>query len=438
MIDAELLRKNPELFQKACDNRKIKVVIADVLALDERRRKTMSEVQTMQAERNTVSKSVPTIKDKAEKTEVIRRMKELGDTLKAKEEELSVMEASWKTAVSAIPNLPLAHVPVGLSEEENVVIRTHGTPRVFDFPVKDHIALGKHLDIIDVERAAIVSGSRFAYLKGDAVRLQMAIIQMTFATLADEKLIATIVKKNGLSVSPKAFVPFLPPVIMQREVMDRMDRLQPEDQRYLLPEDGQVLVGSAEHTMGPYFMETTLPVEQLPVRFIGYSTAFRREAGTYGKDMGGILRVHQFDKLEIESFSTAESGEDEQKLIVALQEHLVSLLEVPFRVVQKCTFDIGKPNANGIDIDCWIPSQKTYRETHTSDYMTDFQARRLKTFYKDGESKKLVHMNDATAFAIGRALIAILENHQNADGSVTIPVALRPYMGGQTMIIPRA
>ncbi len=438
MIDLELLRTNPELFQKACDNRKIPIVIADVLALDERRRATMSEVQTMQAERNTVSKSVPTIKDKAEKTEVIRRMKELGDTLKAKEEELSVMEASWKTAVSAIPNLPLAHVPVGLSEKENVVIRTHGTPRAFDFPVKDHIALGKHLDIIDVERAAIVSGSRFAYLKGDAVRLQMAIIQMTFAVLADEKLIATIAKKNKLSVSSKAFVPFLPPVIMQREVMDRMDRLQPEDQRYLLPEDGQVLVGSAEHTMGPYYMETTLPVEQLPVRFIGYSTAFRREAGTYGKDMGGILRVHQFDKLEIESFSTAESGEDEQKLIVALQEYLVSQLDVPFRVIQKCTFDIGKPNANGIDIECWVPSQQTYRETHTSDYMTDFQARRLKTFYKDADSKKLVHMNDATAFAIGRALIAILENHQNADGSVTIPEALRPYMGGQKMIVPRA
>ncbi len=438
MIDLEHLRKNPDLYQKACDNRKIPIVIADVLALDERRRAAMSEVQTMQAERNAVSKSVPSITEKTEKEKVITRMKELGDSLKKQEESLALIEESWARAASSIPNLPLPHVPVGLSEADNVVVRTHGTPRRFDFPVKDHVTLGKELDIIDIERAAIVSGSRFAYLKGDAVRLQMAIIQMTFAVLADEKLIGKIAKENGLAVSSKAFVPLLPPVIMQREVMDRMDRLQPEDQRYLLPEDGQVLVGSAEHTMGPYFMETTLPIEKLPVRFIGYSTAFRREAGTYGKDMGGILRVHQFDKLEMESFSTAETGEDEQKLIVALQEYLVSQLDVPFRVLQKCTFDIGKPNANGIDIECWIPSQKTYRETHTSDYMTDFQARRLKTFYKDADGKKLVHMNDATAFAIGRMLIAILENHQNADGSVTIPTVLRQYMGGQTVIMPRA
>lgn len=437
MIDLMHLRENPDLYQKACDNRKIKIVIAEVLTLDERRRAVMSDVQAMQAERNAVSKKVPTMKEKTEKEKVIAEMKTLGDALKKKEEELAEIESQWNVIVQGIPNLPLPHVPVGLSEEENVVVRTYGKPREFDFPVKDHVTLGKELDIIDVERAALVSGSRFAYLKGDAVRLQMAIIQMTFAMLADEKLIAKIAKEHGLKVATKAFVPFLPPVIMQREVMDRMDRLQPEDQRYLLPEDGQVLVGSAEHTMGPYFMETVLEATELPVRFIGYSTAFRREAGTYGKDMGGILRVHQFDKLEIESFTTADTGEDEQKLIVALQEHLVSQLEVPFRVLQKCTYDIGKPNANGVDIECWIPSQNMYRETHTSDYMTDFQARRLKTFYKDGDKKHLVHMNDATAFAIGRALIAILENHQNADGTVTIPKALRPYMGGQEKITPR-
>jgi len=222
---------------------------------------------------------------------------------------------------------------------------------------------------------------------------------------------------------------------MRRDVMDRMDRLQPEDQRYILSEDEQVLVGSAEHTMGPYFMEKTLEEKDLPIRFIGYSTAFRREAGTYGKDMGGILRVHQFDKLEMESFTTAEAGVDEQHFIVALQEYLVQQLDIPYRVVQKCTYDIGKPNANGIDIDCWIPAQNTYRETHTSDYMTDFQARRLGIHYKTAGGKRpLVHMNDATAFAIGRTLIAILENHQNADGSVTIPEVLRPYIGGKEKI----
>ena len=437
MIDLQDLRSRPDVYQQACDNKKIALSVKDFLALDTARRALVSEVDPMRAERNRVSKDIVTMKGD-EKAAAIVAMKALGEELKAKEEKLTEVEAQWHEMQLKLPNLPLPHVPVGLSEEENVVAKVVGEPKKFSFPVRDHVALGTHLDIIDIEQAAIVSGSRFAYLKGDAVRLQMALIQLTFDVLGDERLIASIVKKEGLKVSAKPFVPVLPPVIMKREVMDRMDRLRPEEQRYLLPEDGQVLVGSAEHTLGPYYMEQTIPAEQLPVRFIGYSTAFRREAGTYGKDMGGILRVHQFDKLEMESFASADTGEDEQKLIVALQEHLVSLIEVPYRVIQKCTYDIGKPNANGIDIDCWIPAQQTYRETHTSDYMTDYQARRLGTFYKDSEGqRKLVHMNDATAFAIGRALIAILENHQNEDGSVNIPKALQKYMGGQSVIRPR-
>ncbi len=437
MIDLQDLRARPDLYQKACDNKRIALSVKDFLALDTARRALVTEVDPMRAERNRVSKDIATMKGE-EKTKAIATMKALGDELKVKEEKLVAVEADWLAMQLKLPNVPLPEVPVGLSEEENVVIRTVGEPPKFDFPVRDHVALGKHLDIIDVEQAAIVSGARFAYLKGDAVRLQMALIQLTFDLLGDEKTVAAVAKQAGLNVSTRPFVPVLPPVIMQREVMDRMDRLQPEDQRYLLPEDGQVLVGSAEHTLGPYYMEKTIPAEQLPVRFIGYSTAFRREAGTYGKDMGGILRVHQFDKLEMESFAAADTGPDEQKLIVALQEHLVQQLEVPYRVIQKCTYDIGKPNANGIDIDCWMPAQNTYRETHTSDYMTDFQARRLGTFYKDAQgTRKLVHMNDATAFAIGRALIAILENHQNEDGSVNIPKALQKYMNGQKVIIPR-
>ncbi len=434
MIDLQDLRQRPDTYQAAADNKGLKLDVKAFMNLDEQRKKLLIDVEAMRAEKNKVSKEVPQMQGD-DKAKAIAAMKELGETLKKKEEELAAIETEWNAMQLKFPNLPLPHVPVGHSEEENVEIRTWGTKPSFDFPVLDHMALGKALDIIDVEQAAIVSGSRFAYLKGDAVRLQMAIIQHTFDTLGNEKTIAEVAKKAGLSVSTKPFVPMLPPVIMQREVMDRMDRLQPEDQRYLLPEDGQVLVGSAEHTMGPYYMEKTLEIAQLPIRYVGYSSAFRREAGTYGKDMGGILRVHQFDKLEMESFATAESGEDEQKLIVALQEYLVQSLEIPYRVLQKCTYDIGKPNANGLDIECWIPSQNTYRETHTSDYMTDFQARRLGTYYKDADGKRhLMHMNDATAFAIGRILIAILENHQTKDGSVTVPEALRSYMGGQTII----
>lgn len=433
MIDLQDLRARPEAYQDAAKNKGLKVDVLAFMKLDEERRELQQHVDAMRAERNSVSKAVPTMKG-AEKEKTIAEMKALGEKLKEKEERQKFVDAEWQKTVAAIPNLPLPHVPVGHSEEENVVAKTVGEPKKFEFPAKDHMALGTALGIIDVEQAAEVSGSRFAYLKGDAVRLQMAIIQFTFDTLADEKLIAKLIKENGLNLKPKPFVPMLPPVIMRRDVMERMDRLQPEEQRYLLPEDGQVLVGSAEHTMGPYYMEKTLAEEDLPIRYIGYSSAFRREAGTYGKDMGGILRVHQFDKLEMESFTTAETGEDEQKLIVALQEHLVQSLDIPYRLLQKCTYDIGKPNANGLDIECWIPSQNTYRETHTSDYMTDYQARRLGTYYKGPDGKKLVHMNDATAFAIGRILIAILENHQRKDGSVAIPKALQAYMGGQKVI----
>lgn len=436
MINLSDLRTRPEAYQQAAENKHVPVDVLAFLKLDEERRELIQHVEAMRNEKNGVSKAVPTMKG-PEKERAIADMKALGEKLKAREEKLKETEEEWSKTLLMIPNLPLPHVPVGHSEEENVVIREAGEKRTFDFPVLDHVEIGRRLDIIDVEKASVVSGSRFAYLKGDAVRLQMALIQLTFDALGDEATIAAAARKAGLTVSTKPFVPMLPPVIMRRDVMDRMDRLQPEEQRYLLPEDGQALVGSAEHTMGPYFIEETLPEERLPIRFIGYSTAFRREAGTYGKDMGGILRVHQFDKLEMESFTTAEAGEDEQKLIIALQEHLVGLLDVPYRVLQKCTYDIGKPNANGLDIECWIPSQQTYRETHTSDYMTDYQARRLGTFYKGADGKKLMHMNDATAFAIGRTIIAILENHQQKDGSVAIPKALRKYMGGQERISPK-
>lgn len=436
MIDLQDLRSRPEAYQAAATNKAVKVDVLAFLKLDEERRQLQQHVDAMRSEKNSVSKAVPQMQGD-EKAKAIADMKVLGEKLKTAEEKYAAVEDEWKRTLLQIPNLPLPHVPVGHSEEENLVIRTVGTPKEFAFPVLDHVALGKALDIIDIEQAAVVSGSRFAYLKGDAVRLQMALIHLTFDVLGDEKILKKIAKDAGLTVSTKPFIPMLPPVIMRKDVMDRMDRLQPEDQRYLLPEDEQVLVGSAEHTMGPYFLEKTLDEAELPARFIGYSTAFRREAGTYGKDMGGILRVHQFDKLEMESFTTADAGTDEQQFIVAIQEYLVQQLDVPYRVLQKCTYDIGKPNANGLDIECWIPSQQTYRETHTSDYMTDYQARRLGTFYKDAEGKKLVHMNDATAFAIGRTIIAILENHQQKDGSIAIPKPLQQYMGGQKVISTR-
>jgi seryl-tRNA synthetase len=216
---------------------------------------------------------------------------------------------------------------------------------------------------------------------------------------------------------------------MKPEVMKRMGRLDPIDDRYQTTEDGLMLVGSAEHTLGPIHIDEILDYKQLPLRYVGYSTAFRREAGTYGKDMKGILRLHQFDKIEIEVFSNKDNGFVEQELILAIQEYLMKQLELPYQVVLKCSGDMGTPDVRAYDIETWLPGQNQYRETHTSDYMGDFQARRLQTRYKDSDGQKhFIHMNDATVFAIGRILIAIMENYQQADGSIRIPQILQSYI----------
>ena len=217
--------------------------------------------------------------------------------------------------------------------------------------------------------------------------------------------------------------------------MQKMGRLHPKDDRYCLEEDNQVLVGSAEHCLGPLHMDETIPEVQLPIRYIAFTAAFRREAGTYGKDTRGILRTHQFEKIEMESFCLPEDGEHEQDLFVGLQEYLLKELNLHYQVINICTGDMGSMDYRQIDMETWMPGQNKFRETHTSDWMTDYQARRLKTKYKkdDGETG-FVHMNDATAFALGRILIALMENNQNADGSINIPAVLQPYMGGQTVI----
>jgi seryl-tRNA synthetase len=436
MLDISFIRENRERMLTTCINKKKDPqIIESLLAVDQKRRDLQTSIDDLRALQNAASPKVAQASGD-ERTKLLAQMTELKQQLKDREAEIEPILAEYDALMKQVPNVHSPDMPIGKDESENVVVRTWGTPRQFTFPVLDHVDLGKKLNIIDCEKSADVSGSRFYYLKGDAVLLQFAIINHVFATLGNEKILNDIAKENNLTVSPEPFVPMLPPVIMRQEIAAKMDRLEPKDQRYLFPEDGQNLVGSAEHTMGPYHMDEVLEEAELPIRYIGYSTAFRREAGTYGKDMRGILRVHQFDKLEMETFATQETGADEQKLIVAIQEYLVKSLGLPFQTVHVCTGDTGKPDFDQYDIETWIPSQNTYRETHTSDYMTDYQARRLNIRYKTGTGeRKLVHMNDATAFAISRILIAILENYQNEDGSVTIPEVLRPYMGGREIII---
>jgi len=421
MLDINLIRKTPEIVRKTLQDRNIKTTLVDdFLALDDQWRKLVQEIDNNRAELNKFSKE-----------RNIEEAKKVKEKIKTSEAAIKDIEKRREDLIYAFPNIPAVSVPVGKDESENKVIRTWGSAPKFSFEPKDHVAIGENLDIIDIERAGKVIGTRFAYLKGAAALLEFALIQHTFSILTSPKIIKKIA--GAIGVSPKPFIPVVPPVMIRPDVFRRLGRLNPEDkdERYYLQQDDVYLVGSAEHTLGPLHMDETLIEADLPIRYVGFSTSFRREAGASGKDTRGILRVHQFDKIELESFSSPEASLKEQDFFVAIQEYLLQTLELPYQVVQICTGDMGRPDARQIDIECWVPSQKRYRETHTSDLMTDYQTRRLNTRIRRKNGKiELAHTNDATAFAIGRILIAILENYQQKDGSVKIPEVLQKYLGG--------
>lgn len=436
MLDIKFIRENAEVVKKNCANRNIKCDIDRLLVLDEQKKEAMKKIEEFNAEKNKLNELVQKASPE-EKKELIEKGKIVKENLEKAEPELKKIDDEYEALLYQVPNVYSENTPVAPDDSGNKVIKKVGEPTKFDFKVKDHMQLGVALDLIDVEKAAEVSGSRFVYLKNEAVFLQFAIVNFVFNVLRDENILKKIIEKTGAKVSLKTFVPMLPPVMIRDEVQRNIHRVFGE-QTYCFEEDKINLVASAEHTLAPYHMGQVIPKKELPLRYIGYSTAFRREAGTYGKDMGGILRTHQFDKLEIESFTDSESGEEEQKFIVGVQEYLVDQLKLPYQVVQICTGDMGRPDYSQIDIECWMPGQGKYRETHTSDYMTDYQTRGIKSFYIDDDgSRKLLHTNDATAFAIGRILVAILENYQQADGSVKIPEVLQKYMAVPMDVIRR-
>lgn len=424
MLDIQFIRDNPEKVKKGVSAKQLDSKLVDeVLSLDKKYRELLAEIEELRAKRNQAAK--------AKKVEEGKKVKL---QLQKLEPDLKEVESKFKKALYQIPNIVAPDVPEGKDESENKVLRKWGEPKKFDFKPKDHMELGEALDIIDTETSSKVSGTRFNYLKGDAVKLQFALIQFAFETLTDQKIVKMIAKSVKNS-SDKPFVPVIPPVIAKSEVMKRMDRFDPIENRYYLEKDNALLIGSAEHTLGPMHMDEVLAEKDLPIRYLGYSTSFRREAGTYGKDTRGILRVHQFDKVEMESFTTPEHGDKEQELMVAIQEYLMQKLEIPYQVVVMCSGDMGKPDYRQIDIECWMPGQGRYRETHTSDYMTDYQARGLNTKVSIKGKTEFVHMNDATVFAIGRTIIAIMENCQQKDGSVVIPKVLQKWVGKEKIIL---
>lgn len=440
MIDIKFIREHADEVKEGMRKKNTDASVIDrLLDIDEKRRAKIEGINEKQAERNKISASIPSLSG-SEKDAQLKASVTLKDELKADEDELHALESEFQSLMYHIPNMPLPDVPVGKSEADNRVVREVLPKRNFSFKAKDYIELGDTLDLIDTERASKVSGSRFGYLKHEAPLLEFALVQFAFSRLLNEGWIANIIQERGLHVSPKAFIPLVPPVMIRPEVYRGMGRLDPgqEEERYHLEKDDLYLVGSGEHTTGPMHMDEVFLEENLPHRHIAFSTCFRREAGSYGKDTRGILRVHQFDKLEMFVFSTQETSGHEHELLVAIQEELMKELQIPYRVVFICTGDMGWPDAKQYDIEAWMPGQNEFRETHSASNTTDFQSRRLNMKYrtKDG-SKNFIHTLNATACAIGRMLIAILENYQEEDGSVKIPDVLVPHMHGITHISPR-
>ena len=418
MLDLQFIRDNTDIVRATLKNKKREVDLDRLLQLADERKKAAGVVGEINKKRNEAQA--------ARDAEAGKRLK---DELKAAEEKYAALEKEVVSLLIKIPNVPSADTPIGQDESGNQVLREWGEKPNFTFKPKEHWELGRDLDIIDTEKASEVSGPRFSYLKGDLVMMEMALMDLGFRTLASETTLKKIIADAGLALTPKPFVPVMPPIMMRSAVMNRMARLDPIEERYFFEKDDMVFIGSAEHTLGPLHIDETLQENALPLRYVALTPAFRREAGSYGKDTKGILRVHQFNKMEMESFTKPEDGLAEQEFIVAIQEYLMQQLKLPYRVVAICTGDMGFPDQRQIDIETWMPGQDQYRETHTSDYIGGFQARRLNTKIKraDGSSEP-VHMNDATALS-ERPLIAILENYQNEDGSITVPEVLRAYMG---------
>lgn len=398
MLDIKYIRENLEEVKKAVENRNAKVDLEKLLKLDEEKKSLQSRIETLRAESNQLAKE-------QKKTE---RAVEIKQMLKDLEPQLAEAQENYKLETVKIPNIPLSDVPVGKDDSENKVLKKVGEIKLKKG--KDHIELGKALDLIDIERAAKVSGPRFYYLKNEAAELEFALIKYTLDVVKTED-----------------FKAIIPPILIKEDIAWGSGHFEAiNDDAYHMKNDRMVAVGTSEQSILPYFSGEV--VSDLPQRFVGFSTCLRREAGSYGKDVKGILRAHQFDKLEMFSFCKPEDSSKEHELIVSLEEKIVSGLGLPYQIVTVCTGDLGLPCAKTIDLEIWMPGQERYRETHSSSNCTDFQARRLNIKYKDGDKSGFVHTLNGTAVAIGRMLIAIMENCQQEDGSIKIPESLQKYL----------
>lgn len=409
MLDIKFIRENPKAVQKAANDKNATVNIEEVLQVDQLHREMQTEMQSLREERNIVAKA-----------RNIEKGKEIKAKLDELDEKFQKTNARLKSLLLSIPNPAKSDVHVGKDDSENEVVKTIGEPREFGFEPKDHLALGEALDIIDVKQAANVSGARFYYLKNEGALLEFALRQYAFDTLIKE-----------------GFTPIVPPVMIKKEIMEALGYTQmgDKDEIYSLEDENLYLVGTAEQSIVPYHMNSVLKKEELPKRYVGFSTAFRREAGSYGKDTRGIIRVHQFDKTEMVSFVAEGEDDKEHEYMLGVEEKFLQALKIPYQVIRVCTGDLGFNAARKYDLEAWVPSQQKYRELTSTSTVTDFQSRRLNMKYQDGAEKKYLNVLNGTAFST-RPLVAILENYQQEDGSVLIPEVLQKYMGKEK-ITPR-
>jgi seryl-tRNA synthetase len=411
MLDINFIRENADLVKKGVVAKQLNPgLVDDILDLDQKKRAMIQKLEAERAEKNNIADEVA--KKKTE--ELIKRGRIVRAEIQSFEADLKDIETGLQKALDELPNLPADDVKEGKDESENEVLEKWGEIPKFDFQPKDHLEIGEALDIIDVERAAKVSGTRFGYLKGDTALLDFALINFAFGALIKE-----------------GFRPVIPPVLIKKEMMEGMGYLEHggEEDMYELEKDGLILVGTSEQSIGPMHAGEILEAGKLPLRYVGFSNCFRRESGSYGKDTRGILRVHQFDKVEMFSFVKPEESDKEHEYLLKLERKLLEALKIPYQVIKMCSGDLGAPAARKYDLEAWMPGQGRHREVTSTSSCTDFQARRLNIKYRDGEKTGYVHTLNGTAFAIGRTIIAILENYQEKDGSVLVPEVLQKWMG---------
>jgi len=414
MLDVKFIRQYPNKVKEGCQNKQVKVDIDRLLELDKKRREYLKKAESLRAEENRLSYLISKEVDPTKRDELLQRAQEIKAGARDYENSLKEITPEFEKLMLQIPNLPLDDVPVGKDERDNVVLREVGKRPEFKFKPKDYLEISEKLDLIDIKRAAKVSGTRFGFLKKEAAWLEFALINLTFDTLT----------KQG-------FIPIVPPVMIKPEMARGMGYPEQFDgeEAYYIEKDKLFLIGTSEQSIGAMHSEEIFEEKDLPKRYLGFSTCFRREAGAYGKDTKGIFRVHQFDKVEMFSFCQPEKSRKENQFFLEMEEKLMKSLKIPYRIVRMCTGDLGFSTAAKYDIEAWIPSQNRYRETHSTSNCTDFQSRRLNIRYRDKSGKlNFVHTINGTAFAIGRTLIAIIENYQQKDGSIKVPEILQKYL----------